>query len=46
MRAILVKLFQVPFVLGLECLLEVIALIKEACAKAGVFLFAHPSDQL
>ena len=46
MWAILVELFQVSLKFGLECFLQVIALVKEACTEADTFLLAHPSDQL
>ena len=44
--AVLVKFFQVSLELGLECFLEVIALIKETSTKADIFFLTHPSDQL
>jgi len=46
LRAVLVELFQVPLELGFECLLQVIALVKEACTKTNAFLLTHPSNQL
>ena len=45
-RAVLIELFQIPFELGLECLLEVVALLETTCTEANLFLLAHPSDQL
>ena len=46
LRTVLVEPLQIPLELSLERLLEVIALVKPARAKADLFLFAHPSDQL
>ena len=44
--AVRVEFRKIPFELRLEPLLEVITLLKTACAKADLFLLAHPSDQL
>jgi len=46
LRTVLVELCQVSLKLGLECLLQVIAFVKEASTKPDIFLLAHPSDQL
>jgi len=46
LRAVLVKSFQIPFILGLESFLEVIALLEATCAESELLLLAHPSDQL
>jgi len=46
LRTVLVEPLQIPLELSLERLLEVIALVKPARAKADLFLLAHPSNQL
>jgi len=43
-RTVLVELGKVPFKLGLERLLQVVAFVQETGAKANVFLLANPSD--
>jgi hypothetical protein len=45
-RAVLVEFLQIPFELGLESVLEVIAVLKARRAESDLILLAHPSDQL
>lgn len=46
MRTVLVESLQIPFKLGLEAVLEVIALLKATRPESGLLLLAHPSNQL